>query len=264
MPVLHVAVPIYNELETLEPCLRRVLAAPLPAGWTRDLYLVDDHSREDAYRAAEALARRFQDEGHAVSLRRHDVNRGKGAALQTAFDAILESGADDPDLVIIQDADLEYDPDDFSKLMKPIIAGRSRVVIGTRWGDHRERRGLFRAIHAWGNGVLTRLSNLMTGYRVSDMECCYKLLTLGVLRQVRPMLSEVRFGIEPQLVASLARLGEPVVEVPISYAPRGRGAGKKIGLRDAVRAVFVIARERLRGRVRPDRAAPRTRGPGDE
>jgi glycosyltransferase involved in cell wall biosynthesis len=259
MPVLHVAVPVYNELETLEPCLRRVLAARLPAGWSRDLYLVDDHSRDDAYRAAEALARRLQEEGHAVSLHRHEVNRGKGAALQTAFDAILESGADDPDLVIIQDADLEYDPDDFSKLMEPIIAGRTRAVIGTRWGAHREPGGLIRTIHAWGNGVLTWLSNLMTGYRVSDMECCYKLLTLGVLRQVRPMLSEVRFGIEPQLVASLARLREPIVEVPISYAPRGRGAGKKIGLRDAMRAIVVIARERLRGPLRPPLAAGRRR-----
>jgi dolichol-phosphate mannosyltransferase len=249
MPVLHVVVPIYNERETLERCLARVLAASLPAGWSRDLYLVDDHSRNEAYRTTEALARRLQEEGQAVSLHRHEVNRGKGAAIQTGFDAILQSGADDPDLVIIQDADLEYDPEDFARLMEPIIAGRVRVVIGTRWGAHRERGGLLRTIHAWGNAVLTRLSNLMTGYRVTDMECCYKLLTLGVLRLVRPMLSEERFGIEPQLVASLARLGEPIVEVPISYAPRGRGAGKKIGLRDALRAVFVIARERLRGQV---------------
>jgi glycosyltransferase involved in cell wall biosynthesis len=263
MPVLHVVVPIYNELETLEPCLRRVLAARLPAGWSRDLYLVDDHSRDDAYRATDALARRLQEEGHAVSLHRHAVNRGKGAALQTGFDAILHAGADEPDLVIIQDADLEYDPDDFATLMEPIIAGRVRVVIGTRWGAHRRRGGPVRVIHAWGNAVLTWLSNRMTGYRVNDMECCYKLLTISVLRQVRPMLSEERFGIEPQIVATLARLGEPVIEVPISYAPRGRGAGKKIGLRDALRAMFVIARERLRGSPRRVAAPSRSEWRGE-
>ena len=250
MPVLHVVVPVYNELDTLEPCLRRVIAATLPAGWERDLYLVDDHSRDDAYRATEGLARRLQEEGQAVSLRRHDVNRGKGAALQSGFDAVLQSGADDPDIVIIQDADLEYDPDDFAALMEPIIAGRTQVVIGTRWGAHRTPGGLKRTIHAWGNGALTAVSNLMSGYRVSDMECCYKLLAISILRQVRPMLTEQRFGIEPQIVASLARLAEPIVEVPISYTPRGAGAGKKIGWKDGVRALYVIARERLRGPAR--------------
>jgi len=249
MPVLHVVVPVFNEPETLGPCLRRVLGAELPAGWTTDLYLVDDHSREEAYRATEDLARRLQDEGHAVSLRRHEVNRGKGAALQTGFDAILQSGADDPDLIIIQDADLEYDPDDFPTLMEPIISGRTNAVLGTRWGEHRPSVSLKHRIHAWGNGLLTRLSNLMTGYRVSDMECCYKLVTISTMRRLRPMLSEQRFGIEPQIVASLARLGEPIIEVPIRYRPRGPGAGKKIGWRDGVRALYVIARERLRGRL---------------
>lgn len=251
MPVLHVVVPVFNEPETLGPCLRRVLGAELPAGWTTDLYLVDDHSREEVYRATEDLARRLQSEGHAVSLRRHEVNRGKGAALQTGFDAILQSGADDPDLIIIQDADLEYDPDDFPTLMEPIISGRTNAVLGTRWGEHRPPVSLKHRIHAWGNGVLTRLSNLMTGYRVSDMECCYKLVTISTMRRLRPMLSEQRFGIEPQIVASLARLSEPIIEVPIRYSPRGPGAGKKIGWRDGVRALCVIARERFRGRPHP-------------
>jgi glycosyltransferase involved in cell wall biosynthesis len=248
MPVLHVVVPVYNERKTLEPCLRRVLAAPLPQAWSMDLYLIDDHSEADAYAAAEALAHQLQEEGHAVSLTRHEVNRGKGAALQTGFDHILGADADDEDLVIIQDADLEYDPADFLKLMAPILERRASVTIGTRWGEHAPLPGLKRRIHAWGNGVLTKLSNMMTGYRVSDMECCYKLIPVSVLRRLRPMLTEERFGIEPQMVASLARLGETVAEVPISYDPRGLDAGKKIGWRDGVRAIIVIARERMQGR----------------
>ena len=252
MPVLHIVVPVYNERRTLEPCLRRVLAAPLPAAWTMDLYLIDDHSAAEAYGEAETLALQLQEEGHAVSLSRHEVNRGKGAAVQTAFDHILDADADEEDLVVIQDADLEYDPADFPTLMAPILQGRASVTIGTRWGEHAPLPGLKRRVHAWGNGFLTALSNMMTGYRVSDMECCYKLIPVGVLRHLRPMLTEERFGIEPQIVASLARLGETVAEVPVSYDPRGMEAGKKIGWRDAMRAVFVIARERLRGR--PHRA----------
>ena len=108
-----------------------------------------------------------------------------------------------------------------------------------------------RKVHAWGNGMLTRLSNAMTGYRVSDMECCYKVMTVGTLRRLRPMLSEERFGIEPQMVAGLARLRETLLEVPVKYDPRGLDAGKKIGWTDGVRAIYVIGRERLRGAPPP-------------
>jgi glycosyltransferase involved in cell wall biosynthesis len=219
----------------------------LPHGWSRDIYLVDDHSETDAYAYAEQLARDLQSEGQAVSLRRHDVNRGKGAALQTGFDAVLQADSDPNDLVIIQDADLEYDPDDFQRLMRPILDGETLAVVGTRWGDHTPLPGLKRKVHALGNAALTAMSNLMTGYRVTDMECCYKLMTIDLLKRVRPMLSEQRFGIEPQMVASLARLGERLVEVPVHYRPRAFSAGKKIGWRDGVRALIVIARERLRG-----------------
>jgi glycosyltransferase involved in cell wall biosynthesis len=245
MGVLHVAMPVYNERETLEPCLRRVVGAPLPRGWSTRIELVDDHSSEEAFAAARAAFERLVGEGHAATLHRHPVNRGKGAALRTAFDAILAGGAPAADLVVVQDADLEYDPGDFARLMEPILAGRVDAVLGTRWGAHRTLPNLKHRVHALGNAVLTMLSNLMTGYRVSDMECCYKLVTVGLLRRLRPMLTEERFGIEPQFVAGL-RLGATVEEVPIRYAPRGPGAGKKIGWIDAVRAVWVIARERCR------------------
>ena len=246
MPVLYVVVPVYNERDTLEPCLERILAVELPDGWSLALHLVDDHSADDAYLAAEAVAERLRTSGAHITLSRHDVNRGKGAALQTGFDAILDGGAADDDLVSIQDADLEYDPGDLVALMQPIVNGDAGAVVGTRWGEHYDANDLKLKIHALGNRALTWLSNAMTGHHVSDMECCYKMMTVAVLRRLRPMLTEPRFGIEPQMVAGLSRLRVRMMEVPVSYTPRGPSDGKKIGWRDGVRALWVIARERLR------------------
>ena len=245
---LHVVIPFYNEQNTLEPCVRRVIAAPLPDGWQSAIYLVDDASDEPAAGAAAAFAGGLRAEGHEVSLRRHDVNRGKGAAVRGGFDALLAANPPDDDLVIIQAADLGYDPADFPRLMEPIVAGRAEAVVGTRWGDHRSVRGLKRTLHAWVNGAMTRLSNLMTGCRLRDMECCYKLMTVGVLRRLRPMLSEERFGIKPQIVAGWSRLKVRIAEAPISYHPRAASAGKKIRLSDGVEAVRVLVRERVRRR----------------
>lgn len=224
----------------------RVLDAPLPGGWTVSAVIVDDHSQEPDRRAVEQLVGRLAGEGRRVSLRNHQVNRGKGAALQTAFDAVLSSGPPDDDLVIIQDADLEYDPADYRSLMEPVLAGGTEAAIGSRWGDHRPHVSLKGRLHAWGNGVLTLLSNAMTGYRLNDMECCYKLMTVGMLRRVRPNLTECRYGVEPQMVAVLSALGARVVEVAVSYSPRTFAEGKKIGWRDGLRAVYVILREKCR------------------
>jgi glycosyltransferase involved in cell wall biosynthesis len=246
VPTLHIVIPVYNERGTLEECVRRVLAALLPEGWSRCITLIDDCSSPAHFPAVGALVERLQREGQPLRFLRHEVNQGKGAALQTGFDAILASGAPDDDLVIIQDADLEYDPNDYAGLMQPILAGDAEAVVGTRWGEHYEAATLRRRIHALGNAALTLMSNLMTGFRVSDMECCYKIMPVGVLRQLRPMLTEPRFGIEPQIVAVLARLRTRVAEVPVRYDPRGMAEGKKIGWRDGVRALVVIARERFR------------------
>lgn len=246
MPTLHIVIPVYNERRTLRPCIERVINAPLPDGWQRRIVLIDDHSDESHYPAVRALAEELVASDHDLVHERHEVNKGKGASLQTGFDQILAGEASDDDLVIIQDADLEYDPGDFASLMTPIIDGKADAVLGTRWGAHRDYSGIKAGIHAWGNGVLTKLSNFMTGYRVSDMECCYKVVPVRVLRELRPMLSEGRFGIEPQMVASLSRLRARVSEVPVSYEPRSMDAGKKIGWVDGVRAIYVIARERFR------------------
>jgi glycosyltransferase involved in cell wall biosynthesis len=249
VPTLHVVIPVYNERNTLSPCVRRVLASPLPAEWDVRIQLIDDHSDDAHFPAVEALAHALEHERQPITLHRHEINKGKGAALQTGFDIILAlPEVRDDDLVIIQDADLEYDPDDYSRLMQPIIDGKADAVVGTRWGEHRPLPSLKHKVHALGNGVLTLLSNMMTGYRVSDMECCYKVVPVHMLRNLRPLLSENRFGIEPQYVAALARLRARVAEVPVNYDPRGLAEGKKIGWRDGVRALIVIARERFKGR----------------
>lgn len=247
LPRLHVVIPFYNEVDTLEPCVRKVLAAPLPPVWSVAVYLIDDYSAAAGRAAADALFAKLRNQQHMAWIHHHAENRGKGAAVQTGFDAVLAApDVQDDDVVIIQDADLEYDPRDYAALLQPIIDGRADAVIGTRWGSHQQVRGLKRRIHALGNRVLTAISNLMTGYRVGDMECCYKLMPIRVLRRLRPRLTERRFGIEPQIVAGLARLGARVVEVPVHYDPRGIAAGKKIGWIDGLRALHVIARERFR------------------
>lgn len=250
MPTLHIVIPVFNEHGTLQPCLDRVTRVVLPEGWSMRLCIVDDHSNADGFAHAKSITEALSVTGVVLNLHRHDHNQGKGAALQTGFDAILaDPETHDNDLVIIQDADLEYDPGDYPALIAPILHRQCDAVLGTRWGGHHRITGLKRRIHALGNAALTVASNLMTGYRVRDMECCYKVLPVRVLRRLRPMLSEKRFGIEPQIVAGLARLKARVEEVPVKYAPRGMDAGKKIGWRDAVRAIIVITRERFRGRA---------------
>ncbi len=239
--------PVYNESQTLQPCVERVLAAELPTSWRRRIEMVDDRSSDESFRIVEKTVSELAKSGAAIRLHRHDVNRGKGAALQTGFDAILcDELTRDDDLVIIQDADLEYDPGDYASLMQPIIDGRADAVLGTRWGGHNPARGVRRRIHELANAALTAASNIMTGLRVRDMECCYKVFPVRVLRALRPMLTEPRFGIEPQMVAGLSRLRVRVAQVAVSYDPRDVDAGKKIRGRDGLVALWVIARERFR------------------
>lgn len=245
MPTLYVVIPVYNEAATAEQCVKLVVNVPLADGWAKTIVLVDDCSNIDAAAQLKILAKKLTDDGVNVSLHRHEVNRGKGAALHTGFDFILQSQTNDNDLVIIQDADMEYNPNDYQALMEPIINGSAQAVVGTRWGAHNQVQGLTRKLHRGGNGFLTTLSNLMTGYHLDDMECCYKVFTIEVLRKLRPMLTENRFGIEPQMIASLSRLKVKVQQVAVSYDPRSVAAGKKIGWKDGARAIFVVLRERF-------------------
>ena len=251
------------------PCLRRVLEAPLPRGWRLSVVVVDDASGASSANTLSA-SRALLESAHSGSARgappaagdcarpllvdfdvlQHPVTRGKGAALRTGFDWVLARAADD-DLVVIQDADLEYDPRDFAALIaaaERCDAVRGCVAIyGNRWSrDGAPPRSLWHRIHRLGNATLTGASNLATGFTLRDMECCYKMMPVALLRRIRTMLSENRFGVEPQLTAALARIGARIGEVPVRYDARAYRQGKKIGVRDALRTMWVIVRERLR------------------
>ena len=259
MPTLYVVVPYFNEPRTLAACIERLEAAPLPAGWSRHVVLVDDASAPAGRSAADAVAAR--NEGHASSaaradrgggngappltLLRHARNAGKGAALMTGFDWILDRAGDE-DAVLVHDADLEYDPADHAALVAALTTDPMVAVFGDRWHGAAIRPGVVAWLHRTGNRALTALSNGVSGLRVHDMECCSKLLRIPLLRTVRPRLSEPRFGIEPQLTAAIARAGGSIREVPVRYEARGFRDGKKIGMRDGLRALWVIVRERLR------------------
>jgi glycosyltransferase involved in cell wall biosynthesis len=259
MPTLYVVVPFFNEPRTLAACIERLEAATLPAGWSRHVVLVDDASAPAGRSAADAAAAR--NEGHASSaaradhgggngapaltLLRHARNAGKGAALMSGFDWILVRARDE-DAVLVHDADLEYDPADHAALVAALTNDPLVAVFGDRWHGAAIRPGVVAWLHRTGNRALTALSNAVSGLRVHDMECCSKLLRMPLLRTIRPRLSEPRFGIEPQLTAAIARAGGSIREVPVRYEARGFSDGKKIGMRDGLRALWVIARERLR------------------
>lgn len=246
MSTLYVVIPVYNEAATARQCVKLVVEAPLDEGWSKTLVIVDDHSDDESAALLKSLVSELTDNNVIATLHRHEINRGKGAALHTGFDVVLKTQTHDDDLVIIQDADLEYDPKDYHALLQPIIKGRVQAVVGSRWGTHNQLRGIGRKLHRQGNGFISLFSNLMTGYRLTDTECCYKVFSIDVLQKLRPMLTENRFGIEPQMIASLSRLKVKIEQVPVSYNPRSVAQGKKIGPKDAARAFYVVLRERFR------------------
>ena len=217
---LSVVMPVFNEAKTVEMIIARVLRAP----GLFELLVVDDASSDGT---AAALSR-IRDP--RVRIFRHPVNRGKGAALRTAFEQVRG------DVVIIQDADLEYDPLDYPKLFSPIEAGRADVVYGSRFTGETHRVLLF--WHYVGNRFLTTLSNMFTNLNLTDMETGYKAFRAEILREVR--FRSDRFGIEPEFTAKVARRGLRVYETSISYHGRVYAEGKKITWRDGLKAVVAI------------------------
>ena len=238
MRTLHVVMPVYNEPATLAEAVARVVAAPMSDGWRLRLTLIDDGSDAATKAAIADIAARLP-----ITALTHPTNRGKGAAIRTGFAHVLTHAAED-DAILIQDADLEYDPADFPALLAPMAAGDADLVLGNRWAT--PPKGLKRLAHRLANGFLTLASNLTTGLEVHDMECCFKLFTVPAMRRVIGDLDEERFGIEPQIVASAARRGLRVREAPVSYAPRSFEEGKKIRMKDGFRVFVVLWRERRR------------------
>ena len=224
MKKLSIVIPCYNEINTIESILKKVRNVELPV--ERELVIVDDCSTDGTREFLTNLG----DEADITAVF-HDVNRGKGAALRTGFERATG------DYIIIQDADLEYDPNEYTKLLKPILEYKADVVYGSRFAGGETHRVLY-FWHSVGNRFLTFLSNMFTNLNLTDMEVCYKVFRRTLLNQIT--LEEDRFGFEPEFTAKIARLDCVIYEVGISYYGRTYDEGKKINWKDAIRAVYVI------------------------
>jgi glycosyltransferase involved in cell wall biosynthesis len=223
---ISVVIPVYNEKDTVAEIVRRVREVPIH----KEIILVDDCSTDGTRDVLVSLER-----GNDLRILLHEKNRGKGAALRTAFAQVTG------DIIIIQDADLEYDPRQYRRLIQPIVEGVADVVYGSRFlpvGPHR----VLYFWHSVANRMLTTLSNMFTDLNLTDMETCYKVFRREVIQTIAPTLKENRFGIEPEVTAKIARRKYRIYEVGISYFGRTYQEGKKIGLKDAYRAAWSILR----------------------
>ena len=223
---LSVVVPVYNERETIREIIRRIRAVEIDT----EILVVDDGSTDGT---REILAEMADDDDLRVFY--HEQNRGKGAALRTAFEHITG------DIVVIQDADLEYDPAEYQRLIQPIVSGVADVVYGSRFLSAGPHRVLY-FWHSVANRALTTMSNMFTDLNLTDMETCYKAFRREVIEAIGPTLKQNRFGIDPELTAKVARRNYRIYELGISYFGRTYQEGKKIALPDALQVFWCILR----------------------
>jgi glycosyltransferase involved in cell wall biosynthesis len=233
--VLSIIIPVYNEEKTIHLILDKIKQVELIGGLEKEIVMVNDKSSDNSW---ERLQQYKNDNPNLkMSLYDHDVNKGKGAALHTGI--AQASG----DLIIIQDADLEYDPFEYNELLQPILDGHADVVYGSRFVGGKPHRILF-FWHSIGNGMLTLLSNAMTNLNLTDMETCYKLFRAPIIKGLK--LKENRFGFEPEVTAKISRIPNVrIYELGISYYGRTYEDGKKIGWKDGVRALYCILKYNL-------------------
>lgn len=232
---LSIIIPVYNEEKTIHLILDKIKEVQLIDELNKEIVMVDDSSTDNSWKRLEEY--KSQNPELEISLYRHSYNQGKGAALRTG---IQEAKGD---LIIIQDADLEYDPFEYNELLKPITDGHADVVYGSRFMGGKPHRILF-FWHSIGNGLLTLMSNALTNLNLTDMETCYKLFKAPVIKSIQ--LKENRFGFEPEVTAKISRIPAiRIYEIGISYYGRTYADGKKIGWRDGVRAIYCILKYNL-------------------
>lgn len=227
---LSVVIPAYNEEHTIQTILEKVRNVQLIGGMSKEIIVVNDCSKDQTEK--KVLEYKSQHPDTEISYYKHEVNQGKGAALHTG---IKEAKGD---YIVIQDADLEYDPNEFNLLLKPILDGFADVVYGSRFMGGRPHRILF-FWHSIGNKILTSLSNALTNLNLTDMETCYKMWRADIVKNLK--LKEKRFGFEPEVTAKISRRDDiRIYEVGISYYGRTYAEGKKINWRDGFRAIYCI------------------------
>lgn len=223
---LSVVIPAFNEKDTISSIIDAVLATP----FRKEIIVVDDGSMDGTRDVVKNIKH------HEIKIVFHEKNSGKGKSIQTGFNNATG------DIILIQDADLEYDPAEYASLLQPILSGKADVVYGSRFSGH----GAHRVLYFWhyiGNRFLTLLSNLFTDLNLTDMECCYKVFTRKALDGIR--INEHRFGFEPEITAKIAKKKLRIYEVPISYYGRTYEEGKKIGWKDGLWALWCILRYNL-------------------